>query len=412
MATAKLSSMAKSALLLLALMCAIAAPAALAGDNYGDQKAAVDAKLGQLHAKIARAQAKESHLSAQIGSLTTQIHSLERKVGDVSAQLASLQSDLALHQRRLDKLNELYKLQTIRFTYLRHEYKLALRRLNLRLVDIYKENEPTTVDVLLAARNFSDVIDELDYLGAIAAQDKTVAEQVATAKHQIARQRARTTKIRRGVRQEARVISARVQQQAILRGELLSSRSSLAGARSSKSHDLVATRKQVQDEIQESQALAASSAQLAARLRQGESQAAGAAAAGTSSEPAAAPSGTGFAWPLSGPITSPFGMRWGTLHPGIDIGVPTGTPIHAAGPGTVVWCGWMSGYGNLVMIDHHNGLATLYGHQSRIASSCGEQVTTGELIGYVGCTGFCTGPHLHFEVRLNGDPVDPLGYLP
>jgi murein DD-endopeptidase MepM/ murein hydrolase activator NlpD len=105
-------------------------------------------------------------------------------------------------------------------------------------------------------------------------------------------------------------------------------------------------------------------------------------------------------------------MRWGTLHPGIDIGVPTGTPIHAAGSGTVVWCGWMSGYGNLVMIDHHNGLATLYGHQSRIAASCGEQVVTGQVIGYVGCTGFCTGPHLHFEVRLNGTPVDPLGYLP
>jgi murein DD-endopeptidase MepM/ murein hydrolase activator NlpD len=105
-------------------------------------------------------------------------------------------------------------------------------------------------------------------------------------------------------------------------------------------------------------------------------------------------------------------MRWGTLHPGIDIGVPTGTPIHAAGSGTVVWCGWMSGYGNLVMIDHHNGLATLYGHQSRIAVGCNQQVSTGETIGYVGCTGFCTGPHLHFEVRLNGNPVDPLGYLP
>ena len=64
------------------------------------------------------------------------------------------------------------------------------------------------------------------------------------------------------------------------------------------------------------------------------------------------------------------------------------------------------------MIDHHNGLATLYGHQSRIAASCGEQVSAGEVIGYVGCTGFCTGPHLHFEVRLNGTPVDPLGYLP
>jgi murein DD-endopeptidase MepM/ murein hydrolase activator NlpD len=400
--------MAKRALLLLALMCVAVTPA-FAGDNYGDQKAAVDAKLGQLHSKIARAQATESHLSAQIGSLTTQIHTLEHRVGDVSAQLASLQSDLALHQRRLDKLNQLFKLQTIRYRYLRREYKLAVQRLNLRLVDIYKQNEPTTVDVLLAARSFTDVVDQLQYLGLIAAQDKQVAAQVRTAKHQVKAQRARTTKVRHGVQQEANVINARVQQQAILRGELLSSRSTLAGARSSKSHALVVTRKQVQDEIQESQALESASAQLAAKLRAGQTQAAGAASGSSSTAP---PSGTGFAWPLSGPITSPFGMRWGTLHPGIDIGVPTGTPIHAAGSGTVIWCGWMSGYGNLVMIDHHNGLATLYGHQSRIAVSCNQQVSTGETIGYVGCTGFCTGPHLHFEVRLNGTPVDPLGYLP
>jgi murein DD-endopeptidase MepM/ murein hydrolase activator NlpD len=400
--------MAKRALLLLALMCVAVTPA-FAGDNYGDQKAAVDAKLGQLHSKIAQAQAKESHLTAQIGSLTTQIHTLEHRVGDVSAQLASLQSDLSLHQRRHGKLNQLYKLQTTRFRYLRHEYKLAVKRLDLRLVEIYKQNEPTTVDVLLAARSFSDVIDQLGYLGLIAAQDKKVAAQVGTAKHRVKVQRARTTKVRHGVQQEANVINARAQQQAILRGELLSSRSSLAGARSGKSHALVITRKQVQDEIQESKALESASAQLAAKLRAGETQAAGVAGGTATTTP---PSGTGFAWPLSGPITSPFGMRWGTLHPGIDIGVPTGTPIHAAGSGTVVWCGWMSGYGNLVMIDHHNGLATLYGHQSRIAVGCNQQVSTGDIIGYVGCTGFCTGPHLHFEVRLNGTPVDPLGYLP
>jgi murein DD-endopeptidase MepM/ murein hydrolase activator NlpD len=400
--------MAKRALLLLALMSVAVTPA-FAGDNYGDQKAAVDAKLGQLHSKIAQARAKESHLTTQIGSLTTQIHTLEHRVGDVSAQLPSLQSDLSLHQRRLGKLNQLYKLQTARFRYLRHEYKLAVKRLDLRLVEIYKQNEPTTVDVLLAARSFTDVIDQLGYFGLIAAQDKKVAAQVGTAKHQVKVQRARTTKVRHGVQQEANVINARVQQQAILRGELLSSRSSLAGARSTKSHALVVTRKQVQDEIQESKALESASAQLAAKLRAGETQAAGAAGGVATITP---PSGTGFAWPLSGPITSPFGMRWGTLHPGIDIGVPTGTPIHAAGSGTVLWCGWMSGYGNLVMIDHHNGLATLYGHQSRIAVSCNQQVSTGDTIGYVGCTGFCTGPHLHFEVRLNGTPVDPLGYLP
>jgi len=395
--------MARRLLLLLALGLALA-PAALAGDGFGDQKAAVDAKLSTLHAKIARAQAKESRLSTQIGSLTTQIKTLEVKVGDVSSQLGSLQADLALHQHRLVKLDQLYHLQTVRFHYLKHEYALAVKRLNLRLIDIYKQDEPTTVDVLLAARNFDDVLDQLDYLGAIAVQDKKVAGQVASAKREIKRQRAATTKVRRSVQMETHVIDARVQQQAILRGELLSSRSRLSGAKADKSRSLVITRKQVQDEIQESQALEAASAQLAARIR-------ASAAQGSSTPPTSSPS-SGFAWPLSGPITSPFGMRWGTLHPGIDIGVPTGTPIHAAANGTVIWCGWMSGYGNLVMIDHHNGLATLYGHQSRIGVSCNQQVSQGQTIGYVGCTGFCTGPHLHFEVRLNGNPVDPLGYLP
>jgi murein DD-endopeptidase MepM/ murein hydrolase activator NlpD len=401
--------MAKRLLILLAVALALAAPA-LAGDNYGDQKATVDAKVAQLHAKIASAHAKEAALSSQIGGLTSQIHSLEQRVGDVSSQLTSLHSDLALHQRRLGKLNQLFHLQTIRFRELQHEYKLAVRRLNLRLIDIYKQSEPTTVDVLLAARTFNDVLDQLDYLGAVAAQDKSVAGQVAAAKQQVKVARRKTTKVRRRVSQETRVIDARAQQQAILRGELLSSRSNLKGARSDKSRALVITRKQVQGEIAESQALESASAQLAAKLQAGQAQATAAAAGSTTSTEA--PSGSGLAWPLSGPITSPFGMRWGTLHPGIDIGVPTGTPIHAAGSGTVVWCGWMSGYGNLVMIDHHNGLATLYGHQSRIAVGCNQEVSQGETIGYVGCTGFCTGPHLHFEVRLNGNPVDPLGYLP
>ena len=93
--------------------------------------------------------------------------------------------------------------------------------------------------------------------------------------------------------------------------------------------------------------------------------------------------------------------------------MPEGTPIHAAAAGTVIYCGWESGYGNLVVSStHHNGLATAYGHQSRIAVSCSQDVAQGDVIGYSGCTGFCTGPHLHFEVRVNGAPVDPIGYLP
>jgi murein DD-endopeptidase MepM/ murein hydrolase activator NlpD len=403
--------MAKRLLLLLALAGVIATPA-LAGDGLGDQKARVDAKLANVQAKIARQKAKASHLQSQIGSLTSQIKHLQQRVGDVSTQLSALQEDLALHQRRLDKLNELFKLQTIRLNTLKHQYTLALRRLNLRLVDLYKQNEPTTVDVVLAARSFQDVLDELDYLGAVATQDKRVAAEVNTAKHQVKVARKQTAVVRTGVQHEAHVISARAQQAAILRGELLASQGQLASARKDKSRSLVITKKQVQDEIDESQALASASASLAAKLRARSDAPSSSGASSSSTAPPSTPSSSGFIWPVSAPITSSFGMRWGTLHPGLDLGAPYGSAIHAAASGTVVWCGWMSGYGNLVMIDHGGGIATAYGHQSRIAVGCNQQVSQGQVIGYVGSTGYSTGPHLHFEVRVNGSPVDPLGYLP
>jgi murein DD-endopeptidase MepM/ murein hydrolase activator NlpD len=104
-------------------------------------------------------------------------------------------------------------------------------------------------------------------------------------------------------------------------------------------------------------------------------------------------------------------MRWGRLHAGIDIAVPSGTPIHAAAAGRVVIAGWVSGYGNYTCIDHGGGIATCYGHQQSFAVGVGASVAQGQVIGYSDCTGHCFGPHVHFEVRVNGTPVDPLGYL-
>ena len=128
--------------------------------------------------------------------------------------------------------------------------------------------------------------------------------------------------------------------------------------------------------------------------------------------------GTGvFIWPCNGPITSPFGYRthpiFGTTiyHAGIDIGVDYGTPIHAADGGTVIAAEWYGGYGNAVIIDHGNGLQSLYGHNSSLTVSVGEAVSQGQVIAYAGSTGYSTGPHCHFEVRQNGEAVDPMGYL-
>jgi murein DD-endopeptidase MepM/ murein hydrolase activator NlpD len=123
-------------------------------------------------------------------------------------------------------------------------------------------------------------------------------------------------------------------------------------------------------------------------------------------------SNTGFIWPLNGAINSPYGPRWGRMHTGIDIDGYTGQPIIAAKEGVVVNASPYSGYGNAVIIDHGGGYGTLYGHMSSFAVGNGARVRQGQVIGYVGCTGTCYGDHLHFEVRVNGEPVNPMIYLP
>ncbi len=124
-----------------------------------------------------------------------------------------------------------------------------------------------------------------------------------------------------------------------------------------------------------------------------------------------------LAWPVTGPVTSGFGMRvhpvlgYARMHSGVDIAAPSGTPVGSAAAGIVAFAGWSGGYGNLVVVDHGDGLATAYAHLSRTAVRTGQSVSQGQEIGNVGCTGLCTGPHLHFEVRVNGQPVDPMQYF-
>jgi murein DD-endopeptidase MepM/ murein hydrolase activator NlpD len=398
--------MARRLSVLLVAALVLAAPAA--GD-LGSQKRTVDTRLQSVQARIAAARAKESALSAQIASVTTRIRSLESQVGDVSTRLAVLESDLALHQKRLDKLAALFRLETDQLHFLQRQYRQAIARLDERVVGIYESDEPSTIDILLASRSFQELLDQLDYLSTIASQDKRIALDVRDARDQVHAARAKTKRVKTKVSSETAVIRVRTDQVAAVRDRLLASKHQLSTAEARKRHELASTQESEKSFIDEADALNAQSAQLAARIQA--AQASAPAPTPSSAGSTSAPSSSGLIWPVNGPVTSPFGMRWGRMHQGIDIGVPYGTPIHAAAAGTVIYCGWMEGYGNLVVIDHHNTLATAYAHQSSIAVQCGQDVSQGQVIGYVGCTGHCTGPHLHFEVRVNGVPVDPLGYL-
>jgi murein DD-endopeptidase MepM/ murein hydrolase activator NlpD len=389
--------------IVLAAIAALVVATPAAGDVYS-HKHSIDARISTLHTKIAEAQQRAQELSAEIDSVTARIHTLQGRVGDVSARLATLENDLALHRRKLDKLTALFRIETERYFFLRREYSLALARLNARLVQAYRQGGVDTVDVILAARNLSDLIDGLEYVNQIGRADDRIATSVGRAKGAAREARERTRTLRGVVAAETRAVQARTEQVRAVRDQLVASRGELIGARSTKRVSLEKVRASEREAVSEAQALEQVSASLGAQIQAAQ-------AASSYSPPASTPSASGFIWPVNGPVTSPFGMRWGRMHTGIDIGVVYGTPIHAAASGRVIYAGWMDGYGNLVFIDHGRGLSTGYAHQSSIGVSNGQAVTQGQVIGYVGCTGHCFGPHLHFEVRVNGTPVDPLGYL-
>jgi murein DD-endopeptidase MepM/ murein hydrolase activator NlpD len=392
--------MRRLALALLVLLV-VATPAF--GDDVA-KKQQIESQISSLEGKLAAQKAREQALRSQVAGYTSRIRTLEGRVGDVSLRLQTMEADLALHQRRLDALNALFALQTKRFVFLKQQYAASIQILNTRLVDIYESDQTSTIDVFLGASSVQEALDKVQYLNDIGDQDRRIAQQVATAKAQIKVQRAKTKKLRGTVQSETAVISARTAQTRDVRDQLVGAKNDLSSTKQQKLQDISKLTAEQQGEVGEIDALQAASASLTARIQAAQANR-------QAGSPNATPSSAGLIWPVNGPVTSPFGWRWGRMHQGIDIGVGYGAPIRAAASGTIIYCGWESGYGNLVVIDHGGNLATAYGHQSSIAVACGQQVNQGDVIGYVGCTGHCTGPHLHFEVRINGAPVDPLGYL-
>jgi murein DD-endopeptidase MepM/ murein hydrolase activator NlpD len=380
----------------------LAAPAA--GGIYDRQQSLQD-RIAEAQSKLAEARAREQALAAEIASVSQRIRSLESEVGDVSSRLAALEEDLALHQRKLDKLTELYELQSDRLAFLREQYELSLERLSARLVAIYEGGEPTTMDVLLEAQSLSDVLDQLDYVSSVAQQDRGIVKHVEGARDHMRELRARTGKTKARVAAVTRVVKIRTEQQRAIRTQLITQQQGLSAARGQKRGALEDAREDAQEHAAHAAALQAQSAALASQIR---SSQATVTYSGSTSD--STPSASGLVWPVGGPVVSAFGWRWGRMHEGIDIGAGYGAPIVASASGTVIYAGWMGGYGNLIIIDHGGGLATAYAHQSSFAVG-GGAVSQGQTIGYVGCTGHCYGPHLHFEVRMNGSAVDPLGYL-
>ena len=388
--------------LVLALGVVVAVPSAL-GQSAVEQQQNLDSKIAGLQSRISSAKHKEGVLTTEISQASSQISSLQGDIGALSAKVSALESDLAAHRARLARLEAKYEQQTATFNRLRRDHQIALQRLEARLVELYETADTSELDVLLQSNTLSDLIEQIDYFHTIGDADKRLADRLAylTDRMRVARQETAATK--RDVAEATAVLAKKTEEERAARDALVVRQNALASARANQQSLLASVRSQRHSDEEDLSKMQAASAAIAAQIRAHQSSSGGGSSgSGVSS--------SGFIWPVNGPITSGFGWRWGRMHEGIDIGAPCGTPIHAAASGTVIYSGWEDGYGNFVVIDHGNGLATAYGHQSAIYVS-GGAVSQGQTIGAVGSTGHSTGCHLHFEVRVNGNPVDPLGYL-
>jgi murein DD-endopeptidase MepM/ murein hydrolase activator NlpD len=376
---------------------------ALTTSEAQDQLSHTRVQLERMRERLAAARDAEAGLDAKVRALDARLGSIQGALDETSARIADVERDLARTRDRLDDLR--VQLRNSRVELRTAEDRLALQEIAFeqRVVMAYKASDLSYLDVLLGSTSFDDLVRRLRLVRGMVDGEHDLLGELEAARAAVAAERD--------------ALSAREEEAARAAAELEEQRAELAALRvaQQQQRDAAYAAWQAKEAT-----LAAAAADIAELERQEsrlveQSQTLASIINGNSG----GGHGTGaLIWPVNGTVTSGFGYRIHPIlgrrifHTGIDIAASSGTPIWAADGGKIVYAAWMDGYGNVVALDHGGGISTLYAHQSSIAVSYGQTVTKGQVVGYVGSTGYSTGPHLHFEVRVNGNPVDPMGYLP
>jgi murein DD-endopeptidase MepM/ murein hydrolase activator NlpD len=433
-----------------ALVLAVAGLAGAAGAQTASEKSKIDKEIDATKKQVDTASADEQRLLGLIEASTARKTALDAKVASFDGQIAAVQRQLDAAQSKLTALETQQRVTETRLDESRHALALAKEELGRQAIAAYtgQSEAASYASMLLKANSLGDLASKRSYMRAVVGSQteaiaaterlrdevgdlgKQLEASKAEAKGQrdvVAGQRAGLQSSRDAQSAARAEVQAEIAETDKLRGEALARKDEFE----SHLEDLEAESAAIAEQLRQRQAAAAAAAAAAARAATSTTApsaagTSGAGAAGSGSAttaPAAATAAPAKApgrllTPVPGaPVTSPYGYRihpiYGTsrLHTGIDYGADTGTAIRASADGVVVSAGWFGGYGNATIIDHGGGIATLNGHQSSMSVSEGQKVTQGQTIGRVGCTGDCTGPHVHFEVRVNGDPVNPANYF-
>ena len=395
-----------------------------------DQLDAVNEKIDDLQGQIDEAEEYQSALSEQISLYKDQIALLDEQISSLEADIDSKQDEIDQFQQQIDQLDtEIADKQV--------EIDDTYEQFKTRMVALYEAGETSSLAMLLSSSSFGDFVTNIQLMQAVSESDQQLVNKLKSQLDEQEKLKAQQQQAKSDTEAALEQIQLDEQELMIQREDQDNARAELETAYSESEtaqQDMEALKAEYESDrdakIAEDQQVEAEIQQIYAQLaaQQAAAQQAQQQASNSSSSSSSDSSGSSagstavvntgdlsFRWPLPGysTITSGFGSRWGSNHTGIDIsgGGVYGSPIVAAESGTVVVATTHWSYGNYVIVDHGNGYTTLYAHMSSIGCSVGDYVTKGQTIGYVGSTGDSTGPHLHFEVRINGAAQNPQNYV-
>ncbi|MEO6866685.1 MAG: peptidoglycan DD-metalloendopeptidase family protein [Gaiellales bacterium] len=338
----------------------------------------------------------------QVSQLNRKLTELERPLAQLEQEVEALEYRIQRREVRIVELRADRVRQAKEITRLQRELDVARELLATRVVAAYKSGDTGLVEQLAAAGSLNDLFRREEALSQVVGLDERVINRISSAERKVRVKRARNFELRAQIRTDILALDTDRAQVDGQRAKAQSARDEVAAVRNER--DRMRSKLQAREEALGAHLddLEEDAKVLEDVIKNGTSRYHG---------QISGLSASGLIWPVSGPIVSPFGQRWGRLHAGIDIAIAAGNPIYSAAPGVVTYAGWMSGYGNMVIVQHAGSLSTGYAHQSRIATSVGQLVGQGQLLGFIGCTGHCYGDHLHFETRVNGAAQDPMQYL-
>lgn len=364
---------------------------------FGATKTQIDQSIKEKKKELALGQKEELELGRDIDNLQNRIGTTQKEINVLAGEIASMQNEIDATQKKLDKKKK--------------ELEKSIDGLNDRLRNMYKSGTIGFIDVILSSEDVSELLSNLEMVKKIYAGDKDLVEALQEEYEAIEKEQEELNAMKAGLEKKKSSLS---EKEAALQVD--------KSAVESKKAQVKESNATLQADMEELQAQSAAierelQAAYAAQKAQQGSSTGGSSSGSTGNTGGPTYQGGSMLWPVpsSHNITSPFGYRIHPIsgvpkfHSGIDISCGGGAAIVAANSGVVYNAGWMGGYGNTVIVDHGGGISTLYAHNSAIYVSAGQRVSRGQTIAGAGTTENSTGVHLHFEVRVNGTPVNPQG---